>query len=72
MEVSSMTTVEKIRFLNEELSIPLQALAEWTGCHKMTLRNYLTGKSTPTARIQNLMEQAIAEILQEIKDNLDS
>lgn len=66
-----MIIIEKIRQLLAQ-GVELKTIAQYCNCAPLTLRNYLKGISTPTPRLQNLMEQGVKQYYNEIKKIIEN
>ena len=61
-----MNAIEKLKWLtdkNEGMGIPLVVVARYAHCHPTTLGNYLHGKSSPTERLEQMVNDGIKTII---------
>lgn len=62
--------IEKIKWLNEQLRIPLYVIAQYAHCHPTSIANYISGKGFPTKRIESMLNNAINAIVKEINEKM--
>ena len=66
-----MNAIEKLKWLtdkNEGMGIPLVVIARYAHCHPSTLGNYLRGTSNPTARLEEMVNSGIENIINILKE----
>lgn len=66
-----MTAIDKLKYLVDDLHIPLNILAPYCLCHRTSLRNYIDKKYPPTEKMLSLIESGINEFLKDFKKNME-
>lgn len=66
-----MNVIDKLKWLTDKeegMGIPLIVVARYSHCHPTTLSNYLHGKSQPTERLQQMVNDGIKNIINILKE----
>ena len=70
-----MNVIDKLKWLTDKengMGIPLIVIARYSHCHPTTLGNYLRGKSQPTERLEEMINNGIKNIIKILKEKSDN
>ena len=65
-----MPTIDKLKYLVDELHIPLNVIAPYCKCTPPSIRNYIVKKYPPTEKMLTLIEAGINEFLKDFKEKM--